>query len=155
MAAARAARLALVAVTLPIALAGCAGDDDEPAVTGSIPVAGAPATAGPPGTSVVTLPPAPPAPRPDGVRVPVGAPNPIVIRGDVFDPPTLEVEAGATVTWVNGDEGPHWVLSRRPEVIDSGSLEGGNSFATVFDTPGTYEYFCNVVDGMEGVVVVR
>lgn len=104
---------------------------------------------------MVTVPAAPHETLPGGVAIPVGAPNPVAIVGRAFEPARVDVAAGDTVTWVNGDEEPHWVLSRRPEVIDSGALEGGNSFATVFDTPGTYAYFCNIHDDMAGEVVVR
>lgn len=143
---------ALVAVAA-LGTAAC-GDDTDPADTGSLPVSGSPGTDVAPGTSVVTVPEEPVEPLPGGARIPLGAPNPVVITGRSFEPRRIEVEVGATVTWVNDDADRHWILSRRPELIDSGPLDPPNSFATVFDTAGTWNYFCNVHEGMTGTVVV-
>ena len=71
-----------------------------------------------------------------------------------FDPPTLEVVAGATVTWVNLDEEVHAVTSPQG-LFTSPGLDGEERFSYRFEKPGTYEYRCSLHPQMQGVVVVR
>lgn len=71
-----------------------------------------------------------------------------------FVPPTLEVAAGATVTWVNGDEEIHTITSR-DGLFTSPGLDGEQRFSFRFVEPGTYEYGCALHPQMKGTVVVR
>jgi plastocyanin len=54
----------------------------------------------------------------------------IKIANFTFDPPTLTVKAGTTVTWVNTDDIPH-VVSEKNGAFRSGALDTDESF-----TPG-------------------
>jgi plastocyanin len=76
---------------------------------------------------------------------------------------SLTVAAGTEVTWIaSGD--PHTVTSGAPGAVDNrfvdhpasvGLLLSGSSFASVFTTPGTYPYFCEIhPEQMSGVVNV-
>ncbi|HVE98255.1 MAG TPA: plastocyanin/azurin family copper-binding protein [Mycobacteriales bacterium] len=86
----------------------------------------------------------------------------VAATGTVFDPATVEVAVGGTVTWTNKD-GFHTVTGGEgPE--DPASPIGNNPLtspgATVkitFDKPGTYPYFCepHLSVGMKGEVVVK
>lgn len=72
-----------------------------------------------------------------------------------FVPATLTVPAGTKVTWTNRDDTPHTVTSAaKPPLFKSGALDTDDSFAWVFDTPGTYGYFCTLHPHMQGTVIV-
>ena len=78
----------------------------------------------------------------------------ILIQNFRFDPPTLEIPVGATVTWVNKDEEIHMVTSSQ-DLFRSPGLEGDQQFAHRFEKPGTYEYGCALHPQMKGTIVVR
>jgi plastocyanin len=78
------------------------------------------------------------------------------IQEDAFVPDRLEVQAGDTVEWVNGDEGPQSITSDDGS-FDSGALDPGDGFEIRFENPGTYTYHSAAeADGgnLTGVVVV-
>ena len=70
-----------------------------------------------------------------------------------FDPSTITVEAGTSVTWENQGSAPMTVTSS-DALFDSGEIAPGGSYTTTFDTPGTFRYFCVPYPHMKGVVVV-
>jgi plastocyanin len=70
-----------------------------------------------------------------------------------YNPHTVTVEAGATVTWKNTVLGPHTVTADGG-TFNSGTMQGGTSFSVTFTTPGTFDYSCLVHPTMHGVVVV-
>jgi plastocyanin len=78
-----------------------------------------------------------------------------------FDPNPIEIKAGDSVTWTNGDNEVHTVTSGSQDAsnigqeFDSGTLASGQSFTHKFDKPGTYEYFCSFHESMTGKVVVK
>lgn len=76
-----------------------------------------------------------------------GAVQPTVIKlSDLgFDPPSITLQVGATVTWRNTGELDHSVVSapESPLQFDSGDLKPGEEFTQLFDEPGSYPY----VDG--------
>ena len=73
-----------------------------------------------------------------------------------YQPTTITVARGATVTWMNTGQTPHTVtddptkaaspsdstLPSGAQPWDSGLVNGGASFTHTFDTPGQYTYFC-------------
>jgi plastocyanin len=70
-----------------------------------------------------------------------------------FDPKTIEVDAGAEVTWRNEDNFTHTV---EIEGQDDRKVEPGESVSFTFSTPGTYEYVCTLHShDMRGTVIVR
>ena len=77
----------------------------------------------------------------------------IKIANFTFDPPTLTVKAGTTVTWVNTDDIPH-VVSEKNGAFRSGALDTDESFTQAFPTAGTVEYFCAIHPKMTGKIVV-
>jgi plastocyanin len=71
-----------------------------------------------------------------------------------FVPPTLTVQRGAIVSWVNDDELPHTVTST-DGVFASQAIQSKESFLFRFDVPGTYGYFSGFQPHMTGRIVVR
>jgi len=76
----------------------------------------------------------------------------VTIAGMAFQPHTLIVATGATVTWRNDDVATHTVTSGEGW-FDSGQLTAGQSFVHQFDKPGTFRYNCTNHPNMEGVVI--
>jgi nitrite reductase (NO-forming)/hydroxylamine reductase len=77
----------------------------------------------------------------------------VSIASMAFQPHTLIVATGATVTWQNEDGVAHTVTSGEGW-FDSGQLAAGEAFTHQFDQPGTFRYQCNNHPQMEGVVIV-
>ena len=72
-----------------------------------------------------------------------------------FGPMALTVAAGTTVTWTNGDDVPHTVVSDDKTTFRSKALDTGEHFSYTFTKPGTYHYFCSVHPKMVAEVVVQ
>jgi plastocyanin len=77
-----------------------------------------------------------------------------IVDAWVFQPSSLEVPRGATVTWVNNSDAAHTVTGDDLAFDDSGLIEPGDSFRQTFDEPRTYRYRCGPHPGMTGVIVV-
>jgi len=82
------------------------------------------------------------------------APAQVKISNFAFDPPTLTVPVGGTVTWVNQDDEPHTVTSTAG-AFSSKALDTDDSFSFQFEAPGTYVYRCAIHPHMTGTIVVR
>ena len=89
----------------------------------------------------------------------------VSIEGLAFKPATITVAAGDTVTWTVTQSigAQHSVTSGKPGGADVGKAfdsgfglqNNGDTFQFTFDTPGTYDYFCQVhPTQMTGQVVV-
>jgi plastocyanin len=76
-----------------------------------------------------------------------------------FDPKEITVQAGTKVTWTNNDSTAHTVTAgtrgNPSGLFDSGNVAPGETFSFVFDTPGTYSYYCTYHQGMDGTVIVQ
>lgn len=69
--------------------------------------------------------------------------NTIEIKNYAFAPKSATVPVGVKVTWVNEDSVPHTVTSKSgPASFDSGQVAAGASYSAIFETPGTYSYYC-------------
>ena len=71
-----------------------------------------------------------------------------------FTPAELKVAVGTTVTWTNGDDIPHTVVST-DKVFKSKVLDTGDKFSFTFTTAGTFPYFCSIHPKMTGKVIVQ
>jgi plastocyanin len=83
----------------------------------------------------------------------------VTVQGFAFAPQTLEVKAGAKVTWTNKDTAAHTATSGKPGTKD-GKWEGqlaasSGTFSFTFAQAGTFEYFCAIHNRMTGSIVVR
>jgi plastocyanin len=73
-----------------------------------------------------------------------------------FNPSTLTINRGSTVTWVNRDDVPHTATGKGASpAFDSNPLDTDEKFSFTFTNPGTYEYYCKVHPHMVGVVIVK
>ena len=79
----------------------------------------------------------------------------VTIQGFAYNPPTVEIPAGGSVTWTNEDNAPHTATGLDRDALQSGTIAFGESYTQTFDTAGTYEYFCEFHPNMEGSVVVQ
>ena len=79
----------------------------------------------------------------------------VVIGNFNFSPKTFTVPVGATVTWTNHDNVPHVVTSANNQFQKSPVLKAGQSFSNIFDTAGTYSYFCSIHPPMRGKIIVE
>jgi amicyanin len=79
----------------------------------------------------------------------------VSIDNFTFNPPTLTVKAGTTVTWTNKDDIPHGIAATDNKFKRSLALDTDNSYSFTFTTPGTYQYFCYIHPHMTGTIVVE
>jgi len=98
-----------------------------------------------------------PAPEPELGPLPVPAAAPgsaqVTIGMMRFEPATLTVAAGATVTWINQDGSNHNVSFDDQQ---SGRMKQGASWSRTFQTPGEYRYQCSIHGAtMSGTIIVQ
>jgi len=84
------------------------------------------------------------------------APSPVTVevKEFKFKPESITVALGTTVTWRNGDEEPHTIMST-DGVFRSSALESAAHFSYTFTKPGTYHYFCTIHPHMRADIVAR
>ena len=100
-----------------------------------------------------------------------------VTDGPSFEPETIEIDVGETVTWINVGSNHHTVTAYDDEIPDpdayfasggfdseeearanaqAGALAGGDTYEHAFDVPGEYRYFCIPHESLQqGIVVVN
>ena len=84
---------------------------------------------------------------------PVATTEVAMVKSYRFDPNTMEIEAGETVTWRNEDNFTHTVQVDGQEDHKVGQ---GESVEITFDEPGTYHYVCTLhSQDMDGEVIVK
>jgi plastocyanin len=71
-----------------------------------------------------------------------------------FNPATLTVAPGTTVTWTNRDDVPH-TITANDKRFASKPLDTDDTFSHVFTQAGTYSYFCAVHPHMTGQIIVK
>ena len=79
--------------------------------------------------------------------------NTVTIQNMAFNPSTLNVKVGTTVTWINKDSTTHNVVSDSG-LFESGDLTNGMSYNYTFNKAGSYPYHCSIHPSMTGTVVV-
>lgn len=85
---------------------------------------------------------------------PTSGPEKVAIKDFEYDPKTLDVQAGAKVSWTNEDVANHTVtFDDGSENLGSQSKDKTVSFT--FKKPGTYAYHCDFHPNMHGTVVVK
>lgn len=77
----------------------------------------------------------------------------VVLQNLSFNPKTIAVQTGTTVTWSNSDTLTHTVTASNG-AFDSGRLDPGKNFGYTFNSPGTYDYACTIHPTMKGQVIV-
>ncbi|HEY1297548.1 MAG TPA: plastocyanin/azurin family copper-binding protein [Chloroflexota bacterium] len=125
----------------------------------------------PASSPTATAPPSAPVSPTPGVSAPGASTNTVQLTDALrFDPMSLTVPKGTSVTWRNASQMSHTVTddaskaSNPSDVLlpdgtqpwDSGTLEPGQTFTHTFDVAGTYKYFCQPHEaaGMTATIVV-
>lgn len=78
----------------------------------------------------------------------------VAISGFAFDPATITISAGQSVTWTNKDNVVHTVTAD-DNSWTSGDIANGQTFTQTFSTAGTYNYHCAIHPNMTGTVIVQ
>lgn len=98
------------------------------------------------------------APATTAPTAPGGQTAKLSIKGFAFNPESLKIKVGTTVTFVNDDGEYHTVTSDpgAPAVFDSGKIDpgGAKSYTFTFAKAGTYKYHCNIHVQMTGTIEV-
>jgi amicyanin len=141
----------LLAFAAMIVLAACGGSTSggstpTPTQTGNTPTTGTTATTGPTATAT-----------------PSGPTKAIAIDTSTgnfgFNPATITIKVGTTVTWTNTTGAPHTVTSNDGTSFDSGintpiSANGG-TFSFTFTKAGTFAYHCQIHPFMKATIIVQ
>ena len=90
-----------------------------------------------------------PSPVPEAV---VGGATTVDIQNFAFNPATLTVKKGSTVTWTNSDSATHTIKSA---TFNSSDLATGQSFSFTFADAGTFDYSCGIHPSMTGKIIVE
>jgi len=69
-----------------------------------------------------------------------------------FQPSSVTVQKGDTVTWTNQDTVAHDVKFQDSE---SPTLNKGDRYSKTFNVPGNYGYICDIHPYMKGSVIVK
>jgi plastocyanin len=85
---------------------------------------------------------------------PSGNPNAVTIQNSAFNPSTLSVKVGTTVTWTNQDSIAHTVTSDSGNELDSGPIPSGQNYSHTFNAAGNFSYHCSI-HNMKAQVVVE
>jgi plastocyanin len=77
----------------------------------------------------------------------------VTIKNFAFQPRTITVPVGMSITWTNQDSSIHTVTAN-DRSFNSGNLTQGQRFSHAFSRPGTYAYHCDIHQYMTGSVIV-
>jgi plastocyanin len=79
----------------------------------------------------------------------------VTIQGFQFQPVTLTVKRGTTVTFVNKDATPHTVTPEKgAKFTGTGRLQKNESKQITFNQVGEQNYFCEIHPSMKGKITV-
>jgi LPXTG-motif cell wall-anchored protein len=83
----------------------------------------------------------------------------VTVKDFAFDPKTISINIGDTITWTNEGPAPHTVSADEADSFESGNMDKGATFSETFDEAGTFAYYCKYHGskggaGMAGTVVV-
>jgi LPXTG-motif cell wall-anchored protein len=83
----------------------------------------------------------------------------VAVKDFVFEPKSITINVGDTITWTNEGPAPHTVSADEAEGFESGNLDKGATFSEIFDEVGTFAYYCKYHGskggtGMAGSIVV-
>ena len=98
--------------------------------------------------------------NPSSTPIPAGpstvlAPNGSYLGpGSGFQPPTLTVSAGTTVTFGNNDVTAHTSVADNG-AWSSGNINPGQTFTVTLNNKGNFTYHCTIHPFMNGTIVVQ
>jgi plastocyanin len=132
--------LACVAVAVAVVVAGCGGGNDDSSSSS--------------GNADTKSQPAPKAQDTGGGSGGSSSGPQVTMKNIKFNPGTLKVKVGQTVTWTNDDSVGHDVTDDSFKSGDAGGVEPGKTFQHKFAKAGSYSYVCTVHPGMKGTIKV-
>lgn len=71
-----------------------------------------------------------------------------------FNPTSITASVGDTITWTNNDSAPHTATVKSDPTCTTETLANGASGGIVFNTAGSYEFFCKIHPNMTGTIEV-
>jgi plastocyanin len=77
----------------------------------------------------------------------------VVMDGVAYQPATITVKRGATVSFVNKDPFPHTVTSAGS--FDSKDIAAGKTWKYTAKKAGRFDYICTLHPNMKGTLVVE
>lgn len=105
------------------------------------------AAADPAAEEATAEPPAETESEPDATEAP---PVTIEMADFAYQPGDITVPVGTAVTWVNNDGGARHSATAADGSFDTGLFGSGEEATVVFDTPGTYLYYCTLHGSADG-----
>jgi plastocyanin len=81
------------------------------------------------------------------------AKNTVVLEGTGYQPASLTVKRGTTVSFVNKDPFPHTVTA--PGKFDSKDIAAGKTWKYKATKAGHFDYICTLHPNMKGTLVVE
>lgn len=84
----------------------------------------------------------------------IAADQAVTIAELSFDPSSVTVTVGDSVTWSNQDGVPHTATADDGS-FDTGNIAGGTTASVTFATAGTFTYICAIHRQMSGTIVVE
>ncbi len=78
----------------------------------------------------------------------------VTFTGGAFQPASLKVKVGTTVTWTNSDTATQSVTSDTANLFDSGVLNPGATYTFTFTQAGTFTYHSINAPTATGTIVV-
>lgn len=83
----------------------------------------------------------------------------VSIKNMAFEPETVTIAQGDSVTWTNDDSSMNHTATRESEPckFDTKVIKPGASKTLTFDScsPGSYPYICKIHPHMKGTVVIK
>ncbi|MGA9138666.1 MAG: cupredoxin domain-containing protein [Methanocella sp.] len=76
----------------------------------------------------------------------------VLIKDFKFQPDSITIQKGDTVTWTHPGSASHTVKFADSE---SPVLKNGATYSKTFDQTGTFDYSCGIHPYMKGKVIVR
>jgi plastocyanin len=79
----------------------------------------------------------------------------VTIAGFAFEPTTVTVDVGDTVTWTNNDNTAHNATADDGSSCCAPNIAAGESWSITFLVAGTYAYHCSIHPTMQGTLIVE
>jgi plastocyanin len=76
------------------------------------------------------------------------------MSGFAFNPAAITASAGDVITWTNNDSAGHTATVKSDPTCTTDTLANGASGSIVFNTAGSYEFFCKIHPNMTGTIEV-
>lgn len=84
--------------------------------------------------------------------------NEVFIKDNRFNPSSITISVGTTVTWINKERGtnaPIHTVTSDNNIFNSGDIKKRKTFSFTFNHAGTFNYHCEHHPDMKGRVLVE